>query len=126
MLKKKIVGHPGACRSRFRLDTWDNRWLVLGSMVVFAGLADAQNTSLFHQEPGSGVVSSPQIPAAELPPPSAQHAPPTSVPNGRLPERNPGLERVSWTYSPPLPHRVFRKQDIVTIRVDEIARVIAE
>ncbi len=32
----------------------------------------------------------------------------------------------SWTYQPPPPMRVFRKNDLVTIRVDEITRVMAQ
>ena len=36
------------------------------------------------------------------------------------------LRNVSWTYEPAPPTRVFRKNDIVTIRVDEITRVAAE
>ena len=34
--------------------------------------------------------------------------------------------RSSWTYQPPAPIRQFRVNDIVTIRVDEITRVMAE
>lgn len=37
-----------------------------------------------------------------------------------------GLAGVSWTYQPAPPMRAFRVQDIVTIRVDEIARMMAE
>ncbi len=37
-----------------------------------------------------------------------------------------GLANSSWTYSPPPPRRTFRLHEIVTIRVDEIARVRAE
>ena len=36
------------------------------------------------------------------------------------------LDSASWTYQPAPPLRVFQKQDVVTIRVDEIARVMAE
>lgn len=46
-------------------------------------------------------------------------------------EADPGRPRItiseaSWTYQPPPPMRVFRKNDLVTIRVDEITRVMAE
>lgn len=37
-----------------------------------------------------------------------------------------GLTGVSWTYQPAPPMRSFRVQDIVTIRVDEITRMMAE
>ncbi|HBV66549.1 MAG TPA: flagellar biosynthesis protein FlgH [Rhodopirellula sp.] len=36
------------------------------------------------------------------------------------------LNDASWTYQPAPPLRVFQKQDVVTIRVDEITRVMAE
>lgn len=36
------------------------------------------------------------------------------------------LNDASWTYQPAPPLRVFEKQDVVTIRVDEITRVMAE
>ena len=36
------------------------------------------------------------------------------------------LNDASWTYQPALPLRTFQKQDVVTIRVDEITRVMAE
>lgn len=36
------------------------------------------------------------------------------------------LNDASWTYQPSPPLRVFQKQDVVTIRVDEITRVMAE
>ena len=43
------------------------------------------------------------------------------------PDRPPiQLSGASWTYLPAPPVRVFHKNDIVTIRVDEIARVLAE
>ncbi|MEM9825569.1 MAG: flagellar basal body L-ring protein FlgH [Planctomycetota bacterium] len=36
------------------------------------------------------------------------------------------LQSASWTHQPPPPVRVFRKNDIITIRVDELSRVLAE
>ncbi|MEM6978274.1 MAG: flagellar basal body L-ring protein FlgH [Planctomycetota bacterium] len=38
----------------------------------------------------------------------------------------PGLQGVSWTYQPAPPLRSFQVQDIITIRVDEVARMMAE
>lgn len=37
-----------------------------------------------------------------------------------------GMAAASWTYMPPPPRRTYRLQEIVTIRVDELARVSAE
>jgi flagellar L-ring protein precursor FlgH len=36
------------------------------------------------------------------------------------------LNEASWTYQPAPPVRVFRRNDVVTIRVDEITRMMAE
>lgn len=36
------------------------------------------------------------------------------------------IDQVSWTYQPPVPPRVFKVNDPVNIRVDEITRLIAE
>lgn len=36
------------------------------------------------------------------------------------------LNQASWTYQPAPPVRTFRKNDVVTIRVDEITRMMAE
>ncbi|SMP63522.1 flagellar L-ring protein precursor FlgH [Neorhodopirellula lusitana] len=46
----------------------------------------------------------------------------------RTPDINPaiGLRGVSWTYQPAPPLRQYRMQDIITIRVDEISRAMAE
>ena len=56
-------------------------------------------------------------------------APPSSNVSPRnLPNIDPaiGMRGVSWTYQPAPPLRQFRVQDIVTIRVDEISRTMAE
>ncbi len=59
-------------------------------------------------------------------------------PQGQVPGQGPllgvdanGRPRVtiaeaSWTYQPPPPMRVFRQNDLITVRVDEITRVMAE
>jgi flagellar L-ring protein precursor FlgH len=36
------------------------------------------------------------------------------------------LNGASWTFQPPLPIRTFQKNDLITIRVDEITRVMAD
>ncbi len=99
--------------------------LMSMALSMSAGFATAQSTSLFHQDPGvvQGNDSDPRAGAM-----AGQYAarPPTSAPYGTAPPAHPGLSAVSWTYTPPLPRRVFQIHDIVTIRVDEIARVMAE
>ncbi|WDQ16812.1 flagellar basal body L-ring protein FlgH [Rhodopirellula sp. P2] len=60
--------------------------------------------------------SGPPAPNPNAARPSFNNSPPPAV----------GLAGVSWTYQPAPPMRAFRIQDIVTIRVDEIARMMAE
>lgn len=47
-----------------------------------------------------------------------------AVTNGQVPANS--LLESSWIYEPPAPTRVYRLNDIVTIRVDEISRLTAE
>ncbi len=87
------------------------------------GHAQAQQTSLFHQQPtGRSQLHMPQSPLVEMP---------GAVQRGTY-QSEPvhgsdvvGLATASWTYTPPLPRQAFRLQDIVTIRVDELARMSA-
>jgi flagellar L-ring protein FlgH len=104
------------------------RLLALGLMVFFiisiSAPVRAQQTSLFHQEPGGrSTLHMPQAPLVEIPG-MGQRV------NGLMEQarddRAVGLAAASWTYTPPLPRKVFRLQDIVTIRVDELARMRAE
>ena len=120
--------------------------LVLSTTLVLVTCASAlaQNGSLLHatspqqvspQYSGhpfpetmmnSRTAMSGAMGGAMLQPPS-----PTFVPANQsaiLPiERPPvSIQGVSWTYQPAPLIRTFRKHDIVTIRVDEIARVMAE
>ena len=64
--------------------------------------------------------NAPGGPAPPTPSPIApvHHAAPPSAPLY--------LSNASWTHQNPPPMRVFRKNDIITIRVDEITRVLAE
>ncbi len=55
------------------------------------------------------------------------------MPVGELPAAGPYpdtppvyIDRASWTYQPAPPVRTFQKNDLVTIRVDEITRVLAD
>lgn len=82
------------------------------------------------------------MPPEFLPPGMAERVPagtypndannPNNIPNQPAPSYDisqppaVGLAGVSWTYQPAPPMRAFRVQDIVTIRVDEIARMMAE
>ncbi len=77
------------------------------------------------QQPAAAQSSSLLRPPSAAPPPVANVGPPAGF---LPPPAGPGspLQGVSWTYSPPAPLREFRIHDPVTIRVDELARVLAE
>lgn len=96
--------------------------LLLAFMVN--GVAIAQQSSLFHENPaGPPSLYTPQGPLVELPGQrNGQTAPAGFEQNGP----STGMATASWTYMPPPPRRTFRLQEIVTIRVDELARVSAE
>ena len=91
----------------------------------------AQESSLFRQAPPSawnapqdaGIASGPSIPDPTQGGGSGvvQAIPQTVPAYGDV-----GLAGASWTYAPPPPRRNFRVQDIVTIRVDELARMRAD
>ncbi|QDV64502.1 Flagellar L-ring protein precursor [Crateriforma conspicua] len=97
--------------------------LLLSVSLVSPSLGLAQSTSLFH---GDDVNGSSQGSGGQVVGPHGSDTPVISAPYGQTPPPHPGLAAVSWTYTPPLPRRVFQIHDIVTIRVDEIARVLAE
>jgi len=59
-------------------------------------------------------------------PMAAQLSAPGLEPLPVYPSGDVGLASASWTYTPANPLRTFRVQDIVTIRVDEIARMQAD
>lgn len=52
--------------------------------------------------------------------------PSNAMPSDRMDRPRVTIADASWTYQPPPPLRVFRKNDLLTIRVDEITRVMAE
>ncbi len=95
----------------------------LAASVVCLPNASAQNSSLLHQGPlmptypGQG-----QIGAATAQPP----IPYASVPTAQEDRPRVLLNGASWTYQPAPPIRQFAINDIITIRVDEITRVLAE
>lgn len=68
------------------------RWSLFVVGLVFAANVRAQNSSLFHRD----------LPVEQLPPPL--------------------LDKSSWTFIPVPPPPQIRVQDIVTIRVEELAR----
>jgi flagellar L-ring protein FlgH len=97
--------------------------------------ASAQETSLFRQAPAMAYPSQnanaqASISAGTLSPPVV-FAPPAggATPAGAASpigmDGAVGLNHASWTYTPAPPLRTFRVQDIVTIRVDELARMQA-
>ena len=108
-----------------------------------------QESSLLHasRRPivgGPTVPSGPTVPAAAIAPvaatlqplPGSQYqAVPLASPGGSYLGPPPGgdlvsdgatLQSTSWTYRPEPMMRTFSKHDIVTVRVDEIARMLAE
>jgi len=92
--------------------------------LVANGSALAQQSSLFHETPtGTSSLYTPQGPLVELPG-QRPARPDRQVPERSVPEV--GMATASWTYMPPPPRRTFRLQEIVTIRVDELARMRAE
>lgn len=101
------------------------RVLLFSLLTINANtLAIAQQSSLFHEAPsGASAMYIPQGPLVELP---GQRS---AASGQRMPKRaSPviGMAAASWTYMPPPPRRTFRLQEIVTIRVDELARVRAQ
>jgi flagellar L-ring protein FlgH len=83
-----------------------------------AGNAMAQETSLLHQ-PYAGPVAQPFIDNAQ---PSGVQ--PSYYPGNASPSV--GITSASWTYQPAPPLRTFKKNDIITLRVDEIGRMLAQ
>lgn len=94
-------------RSRFRL--------IVSMMVLSAAPAMAQNSSLLHDAPPEVIPPGVAQPMPVVPGSSAMRADPWT-----------NLQGVSWTYQQAPPLRTFAIHDIVTIRVDEIARMMAE
>ncbi len=88
-------------------------------------VAMAQNSSLLHQPlPIESMARRSAEPAANL-----TAAPIAASQYGQQGdgERPPiMLDGASWTYRPDPPTRVFQKNDVITIRVDEITRVLAD
>ncbi len=110
-------------------------------MLVLANDIHAQESSLFHQSP-SLVAPSGAFMAPDGSPSSTSAYPPSRefsqgsdyargdgvsrAPYGASPEMAQSLSTASWTFQPSPPMRVFNKNDIITIRVDEIGRLLAQ
>jgi flagellar L-ring protein precursor FlgH len=113
---------------------------LLSCFVLATNYANAQNGSLLHAPLTGTVLNNSPRARVQLPYPqnSPQQMPNEMVQLGPVGQqgsatRNPAdkrptalLSNTSWTYEPAPPTRVFRKNDVVTIRVDEITRVAAE
>lgn len=87
-----------------------------------AGVVAAQTTSLFHHPSGAMAVAAPAAPA----PGDGAVSGAMGYGGGYRGDSGSSLATASWTYQPAPPMRVFSKNDIITIRVDEIARMLAE
>jgi len=97
--------------------------IIICLTLPLAPPTGAQESSLFRQgtstprsQPTLGQAGPQMAPA-----PVTQAGPPMPMPGGDV-----GIASASWTFSPAPQLRTFRLQDIVTIRVDEIARMRAD
>ncbi|WP_345686320.1 flagellar basal body L-ring protein FlgH [Novipirellula caenicola] len=95
--------------------------------------ADAQESSLLRQPGPPAAAAGPNASLQPLPMPhqnpgyypGASHPGASQAPYAAAPGAPALLSNVSWTYQPAPRLRTFQKNDIVTIRVDEIASVTA-
>ena len=97
---------------------------AFGVPVVQCPTLRAQNSSLF-QQPQPEIVPTPPADARGNGfnmPAAAEHGAIVSP----IAPQSPQLAAASWTYAPPTAPRVLRLHDVVSIRVDEIARMTAE
>lgn len=116
-------------------------WLVIGTLgwisISACSQLHGQDGSLFRR--GSAAVGNynntnnyvARRPQSELGPagqlPQSTAITPQPMPNNvPVPQGGVTLANASWIYESPPPIRVYKKNDIVTIRVDEISRVQAE
>ena len=91
------------------------------ALMVLSGSALAQNSSLFQQPPAE--LLPPAVDGRNTPLPSTPES--GTIVSPILPG-SPQLASASWTYAAPSAPRVLRVHDVVSIRVDEIARMTAE
>ena len=126
------------------------RLLCIASLLLLASDAGAQTSSLMQSGsigglspaaaptfnaqtgvPSANALSTPTLTAPSGAGPGPAAVSPAAVgPAAVEPATAAGnpvyLQSASWTHQPAPPMRVFRKNDIVTVRVDKITRVLAE
>ncbi len=96
----------------------------LGSRVYDSRRLAAQNSSIF-QNPAPAVLGT--VPGDRFVPSAVVPATPeTGTVIIPTPPSSPQLSAASWTYAPAVAPRVLRVHDVISIRVDEIARMTAE
>jgi flagellar L-ring protein FlgH len=101
---------------------------IFAMMMVFFAIAithaHAQTSSLLHDAPPLVRAMQPMFPYSPQQDATTGVEPiPSQVSGG---EPRVMLNGASWTYQPAPPVRVFRTNDIVTIRVDEVTRLLAQ
>ncbi|MFG0261066.1 MAG: flagellar basal body L-ring protein FlgH [Novipirellula sp. JB048] len=113
--------------------------MIITAIMVVAGItpSEAQESSLLRQPgppmsapPGPGIMPRAGATLQPVPMPHSATrqpaiAPTPPRPRTRAPETPTMLSNVSWTYQPAPRLRTFQKNDIITIRVDEITDVTA-
>ncbi len=95
-------------------------WILL----LNASSVCAQNSSLFQQPPASAVMAAPIDQRTNM------NLPPSTLETGTIiapaAPNYPQLAAASWTYAVPSPPRVLHLHDVISIRIDEVARMTAE
>ena len=121
---------------------WQTPFVLLAT-AFFCGVAPAQSGSLLQSDVGpvaearrQAMLQNANAGTGVVPPQgrSLRAAPPTiggQAATGSMTRPNPytgalTLSETSWTYESPAAARIYRLNDIVTIRVDEISRLAAE
>lgn len=99
--------------------------VLCGMSLTIGAPADAQTGSLL-RVPGVGPSPMRQVNPLAAASQQLQPVPGMVTQAGSSDPPPVYLNEASWTYNPPPPLRVFNKQDIITIRVDEITRMMAE
>ena len=125
----KLCTMLAACTNRIsapiRSPRWRNRCLLLVAYALLPIVTvNAQNSSLF-QQPQPELLSTPQVDTRA----SGSNLPATAESGAiisPITPQSPQLAAASWTYAAPTAPRVLRLHDVVSIRVDEIARMTAE
>tara|TARA_R110002049_G_scaffold72490_6_gene187374 strand:- start:54746 stop:55543 length:798 start_codon:yes stop_codon:yes gene_type:complete len=114
-----------------------NHLLTLATFGLIIAAIDhppvaAQNSSLLYDAPPLARAIQPPFPGSKSQLPASAGSDANSVNVAPIPAGITGgdprvmLNGASWTYQPAAPVRIFRENDIVTIRVDEVTRMMAE